>query len=489
MSNVLRVCHPFDLDSFLEYKRGKFTGSLSPYFVDLMLSITRWSNITLQVESLNGKLQKETDESNGPYSGCIDLLRTNQSDVMLNPISYPLSAMNLSQDLMGAETAISIISVYFPRDRNSIEAAQILNSFDTLSLLVWTLCFTTMIVSICLLLTRETVVSSLVNTRRAYIQANHRRKVIFYDVATHMTRYGQLTESTGVLRKIIFLVLSLFSFLVIFFMCSFIKTELVVIPPPETLRTYQQLLDHDCGIVFNPGTMIHPLFQSAPKGSLKKRLWDSSISRYTEDVVLFNHDGHTDNLAYLRSIFMLAIGSKVSQLITTDWAPIFMRFYCDAALNEDKKTFFAQQVGLSGSDKFFLPLASRDDDSGIQQKAIVTNRLISPPLSRFIITARKTLEAGLVNKLMDLIEHSNIGFMTGPTMSKGNATFGNMEQCMASSLFVPDAHFERVTLNNVLNCRLYVIYLVSIQLSVLLIERIISKFHARPRFRRRDLWL
>ena len=112
--------------------------------------------------------------------------------------------------------------------------AQLEESFQSFSPAVWFLCVIISVISIFLLSMKIKLTRFRRQIFRLRRQPQHEHTS--YDVITHMTNLGHMCNSSGTFRKTLFIVLSLFSFLVGFHLCSLIKTQLVITSSPSTLH-------------------------------------------------------------------------------------------------------------------------------------------------------------------------------------------------------------------------------------------------------------
>ena len=429
--------------------------------------MTRASNVTIEIRSQNDRFGEPINESTGSYSGCIGLLQTNQSDAILFLNDYPHPAANISQGLVMTDATIDMITSYRPSDQSvRIQVERAFNSFRPS---VRILCAVTMFICICALCVKEIFKSW--HRRMISLPTRPRHKRAPYEVITHMTRFGQLSNSAGQFRKILFLVLSLFSFLVIFFLCSSIKTELVVIPPPKTLRSYQQLLDHQCGVFFFSGGNSYQSFQSAAKGSKEKALWDFSVSKYSMSSVVYSYGNRPETDSAVLNSW---IRGESAIIVHSDWAPFFMKPICSAMLNREKRDAFALLFKINGNEDLLLPLRSRDEEAMVFQKSFTWNPRSSSSLNQVMPTLRRVMEAGITEFIMKYMATADVVSII-QVSGKGNATFANMEKCKSSEFFRPENTVKGVKADNFANFPTYAVYLVSLELLVLLIEVLVGR--------------
>ena len=464
MSNSLRLCHPFNFKWYFEYIDNRFTGLFSPFATDLLKSLTRASNITLLIRSEDDRPGERISGSSESYSGCIGLLQTNQSDAMMYLTDYPHSATNVSQGLVMTDEVIEMITTYRP-STHRMDLAQIERSFNSFHPEVWILCSITMVCSMFILVAKELLnnwVGQMIGVKSP-ARLHHRR--LLFEVITHMTNHGKLSITGGFVRKIIFLVLSCFSLVVILYLSLSIKTDLVVITPPKTVHSYEQLVSNQAGVCFFAGSDHYRSFKFAPKRTLERRLWDFSVSKYSLNRVLFSYGDSIDArpLIYLVN---LGVSGKMAFIVTSDSGPFFMRIYCSILLSSE-----IMDVSIAGEQ--VLPITSRDKNARISLKGFISNAIATAPLKRLEKTLRKILEAGVPDFFTTFTARNinPVAFVAG----KGNATFGNMEQCMSNILFMPDVSYDKLQVGNFADFIVFASHLVSFELLVLLVEVFIGR--------------
>lgn len=470
MANTIRLCNPANFNKFLEYDGKKFTGILGVFVESLYQSIAKNSNISLEMRSQNDLFGEKIDKNNDQYSGCIGLLQANQSDVLVIFTDYPHPAVNISQGLVMNDEAISFINVYFADDHRD-ESIQIEHLFKSFSLYIWLLCVSTWLVSILVLLINRSICGMcfrMVATSSPTFPAK-----IIYNVSTHMTNRGDISNTSGPVRIIMYLTLSVFSFLVIFHLCSFIKTELVVISPPSTVRTYHEMLTSECGVFFLSGNYYYHSFKFAPETSIEKRLWDFSISKYSTNNVLFTP---TEDPRSFQKVAKLMFKRKLALIFGSDATPAYMRAFCTLSFNKSKRDLVLNMLNISLENESMRPLASQDEQAHTSMKGVIATALPSAPLQRMKVSFRRAFEAALPDKIMQLIGQTDSLSWLGST-DRAEASPGDMDQCINSIVSVPEAHVENVELKNFRNFPLFALYLVTFQLFVLFMEIVTARVH------------
>lgn len=462
MENKLRVCNPFEFRYLFERRGREFVGLFSKFAQDILRAIARASNVTVEMRSRNDQPGERMSGESDLYSGCIGRLQTNQSDAMLFLTEYPSAATNITQGLVMSESITKFISVYYPDETgiNYYQIEGVLNAFD---IEVWLIAILSLSISVGLLLLQ--VAMKIQNRKLIGLKKPVHYKHIPFEVVAHMTDHGQLSNDKGLFRKIMFIIFSIFSFLVLFYFSSYVKTDLVVIPPPSTLRSYQQLLNAKCGVNFIGGGDTYQPFKFASEMSIEKRLWNLSVKKYSEDRVRYKYTDPVSFADFLNEI----MNRNLSLLTDSAWAPYHLRMMCSLLLNREKLRAFTHPGKVTRFDSPPLPLTANDQHARVSQKSFISSTFKSPQLKRLEKILRRVLEGGIPDIIMKFAHDTDLTSLL-PVDGKGNQTFGNMNRCMANELILPEYTLERVNLGNLRNFPRYVCYLVTFHSLVLLVE-------------------
>lgn len=474
MSNIIRLCHPFNFRIVLEYHDGTFKGLFSWFASDLLASITRASNISFEIRSQNDRFGNPIAGADGAYSGCIGLLQTNQSDAMMYLENYPHPAANISQGMVMTDIAINIMTYYEPSDSGMRIPAQMEEAFLAFKPSVWALCVATMLTSIIALFAKQSLDAWVSRMRSRENMDETRIGQVTYEIIVHMLQYGEISYSTGLFGKLLYSTLSLFALLVIFYLCSYVNTELVVTPAPKTIRSYQEMLKAGCAAYFISGSDIYRSFKSAPNGSIEKTLWDYSVAKYGMNLTLFSHGENSHMVGVIGERWF---SGKIGLIDGSDTTRYQMQAGCSGWLNEEKRSNILRYFNMNiSADTLHLPLMSRDERAQAIQHGFISSIFINPAVDRLKVTLRRVFEAGIPNLIKKFIKNAgNLDVV--PSWTIGNATFGNMQQCMESVLFMPEVELAAVTAGNFSNFPLYGLYLLTIQIFILLMEKTLHRHH------------
>lgn len=468
MANIIRLCHPADFRLMIEFDGTTFKGRMGPFIENILDDLRRKANVTLNVRSKDDGIGEPIEGTNGRiYSGCIGLIQQNLSDAMLQVVNYPLPAINLTQGLLMMDSALQFVNSY---NTSEGKPAQIESLFESFTPQVWIFSFLLLITCVSCLFIHGRFEKSLNHLfKRPFIVSTD--KYLTYHVATHMTRFGQLDESTGSLRKIIFLILSFFSFMVIFYLSSFMKTELVVVPAPITMRSYSEMLQRGCGVWFFRGADAYQFFKSAADGSERKRLWDWSISKYPEDLIIF--DGNEKKAALVLNALIMG---KLAFVTESLWMTPIIKEFCALSVDEERNKQMRSLFNFKSFKKGSLfPVVSQDEKATSFLKAFVANQYTSSALNRLGMTFHRIFESGLPAAMIKNVADTD--FMDSMlSLPRTKGTYGQILNCVQNIIFMPENHMERLSFSNISNLPRIFSFIIVYCLFVLLLELCMSNY-------------
>ena len=222
------------------------------------------------------------------FDGCLGRLQRNESDTAIPGITLPLLAEGLMHGTIGHASKVTMWSVYnntaVPSD------ADVMDAFDSFTGQLWFCTFlTTAFLTVVLFLIfyfnllslpqskergdlfrRLTKMTKRQRTRRCMDQA---LLIVTANVLKQHTSYsfrGKLLR-----RRMILFLIAVFSFLIINYFSSMIKTEMVVQKRPETISSYEELLAKPNVKPLWPKSLnIHWAFMNANRNTAEGRIWE-----------------------------------------------------------------------------------------------------------------------------------------------------------------------------------------------------------------------
>lgn len=445
MANLVRLCHPADFQFMFEFDGKRVKGGFGSFVGDLLQHTERKSNVTFVWRAKNDGFGEAIHGTNDQiYSGCIGLIQRNQSDVILSMVNYPIPAVNLTQGIVVMDSTLQFVNTYKPVKHG--EATQVESMFDSFSSTVWILVTFVLIICVCLLLIHERLRRVMSHHQSKEKLEEHTNQHFFYQVATHMTGYGQLDDSDGSVRTITFLALSFSCFMTILYLSSLMSTDLVVIPPPFTMRSYKEMLEGECSVWFFNGADTYQPFKSAADGSFAKRLWDWTTSKYPMDQVIF--DG---NKTPPKLVLQPLISGKSAFVTDSVFMTPILKEMCALALDEARLHAMSTYLGIEPFEILSVfPLASQDENAVTFLKAFVTNQHPSPGVISLVRAFTQTFEAGIPEAIIRITTNSDfVDTMLSLPKSKGNV--GLISNCIQNHIFVHPIDPEQTTLANLSN--------------------------------------
>ena len=467
MANFIRVCHPADIQFMFEFDGKQFKGGFGAFIQDILSQTTRKTNVTFHVRSENDGFGEPIEGTNGEvYSGCIGLIQQNKSDVIFSMVNYPLPAINLTQGTVVMDSTLQFVNTYKPTKQ--VEAVQIESMFDSFSSDVWLLTSFILLTCICFLLMHERLRITF-SSRCKGEPKTHPNQHFTYQVVTHFTGFGQLDDSTGSVRKIWFLVLSFFSFMIILYLSSLVKTDLVVVPPPNTMRSYQEMLDQGCSVWFFNGADTYQPFKSAAQGSEAKRLWDLSTSKHPLDQVIFDGQKTPAKL-----VLEPLIQGKSAFVTDSIFMTPILKELCALSLNEARLHAMSAYLQFKPFKIFSLfPLVSQDEKAATFLRAYVTNQYQSSALIMFVKSFGRAFESGLPEAIIK--RTTDTDFLDSMlSLPKGKGNYGSILECVQNHLFTYEIDPEGVALANIANLPQLFACIMAFNFFLLFVELFIS---------------
>ena len=472
MANEFRVCSPFEVSGLIDFdeEAGEFGGTLGAYANDVVKEVAVRGNATVIVRSKGDGAGELIPNTDGEYSGCIGRLQKNLSDFFCREVTYPLPAADTDQGLVIMDSTLAFISGY---RTVTPETPQVISSFLSFDRYVWSLCLFMFIACSIISLTQRQLFKAF-SPKNRRTRLTRSRGYILYDVITHMTVTGSISSAYLLSRKTLFICLSLFSLLVVFFFKSVMKTELVVSYPPDTFSSYQDLIDHGVSVSFLLSTDAYLYFKFAPAGTIEKKLWDTSVEKYGEDVVLVKTDVSSASAMIQRTLRRetVVVGEAV-------YTPVIFQEMCPAVCDKDK---LALVPGLQSLEpRTVFPYAAHDVRSPIIMKGLIFNKIQSPIVKKMIKFSRIILEAGVGKRMLGAITDSNLVDKVLGSNSKVSRLDEQVQQCKQNIVMIPQKHLDSLDIKNLTGLLVLVLGTHLVCFFLLLVEIAVHRCNCRPR--------
>lgn len=511
MTSAARACLALTHLGSIEFEDDKFAGPHGAMMNEVIEQVTKKSNFTIDIRAKNDGVG-ELDPATGEYDGCIGRLQRNESDVLFQLSDYPLNATGVTQGDAGFDATFQYLTFYYPRKSNEVSSTPVESCFKSFDETVWSVCLATLFILYLLIITRSRTVrklrlnicrtkwefsrqllarmsrshssSTLADDLRIRLanskptelkESEGRRKINEYYMSkllTHATRFGSLDEPRGTFKKIIFLVCSFYSLLVVHYFGSLINTELVTVEPPDIYRSYQDLIDNKVAVAFLKGIKTELFFESGPK---EKKLWDFSLEKYGRSVIETTMADIQTTIFAARQILF----RKMVFITDSIYMPMSLRECCHGLIDEGRKSRFAPIFSIDKTEEAYnaIPIWSQDESAKPVMKSLLfSDAFRGHPYEHTRKVLRTFFELGLTLEFIERMQNQEmlpqLGFDVGETKSQ---TYDEIRLCRERILRIPDIDVNAVTFGNFQHFFLFVLLLLFIALLLLGMEAFYHK--------------
>ena len=283
MKPLIRVCIN-KIEKLSYVVNNRIRGSIQAYYNFYVDNMFKKYNTSLISRDREGALIPGSEASDGTflYNGCLGSIQSNESDYLLQFVSHPIIGRNLSMGgIYGGSTPI-IISAYDPQVKPiPVTILSSLSSpvpFDMKLLFIFSLLVLFFILYSCLTFRSLNRTKKKQQINPFYTSFD----IIIGSLLKNHACFEAKIERRKSIRPLVFLVV-IFTFLFTYCVCCLIKTEQVVIPEPETIRTYKKIVE-----LMENGKLIpkfmkirddYSWFRYSSKNSTKIKLWNQVIKQ------------------------------------------------------------------------------------------------------------------------------------------------------------------------------------------------------------------
>ena len=404
---------------------------------------------------------KSTVSSEEHLDPCLISLQKNESDVTLLSYSMPVMLNNIRTGPVAGSDRIAMISTY-KLDNDESAREGILGTFQTFSIDACCLIVNFFIIlfalfSLAYILERRRIRPNFkINGRRFNL-----RFIPWFIFCFFTKQIPSFPGDLNLTKAILICTLLTYSYFVTFFYSSMIKTDIVTVKTPKIIGSYQDLLDDpEIEPFITHVNDEYASFKTAPKGSLKRRIWDRLLS--------LGMDKHIVDIKNFDVAFSFADP--------------------DGPLLNGKAAVFAFGYGLDGGKYIGGPLAKRlskrnedprnirflyvyDDSETFVTASYIMNVLTSEEVAKkYFVRRTRLIETGIMDKVTD---ENSIGFANqflefGKDVSDVDEYFSQRVVLPEAKIFKPDyIYFMPLIVLYLLLC--FVSFL------LLLIERWVTK--------------
>ena len=236
------------------------------------------NNPVLEINSSN--TTRFTVSSEEHLDPCLISLQNNESDVTYLSYSMPVMLSNIKTGPLARSDRIAMISTY-KLDENDSAREGILGTFQTFS--IDACCLIAQFFIILLALFSLAYIFERRRIRPGFTIGGRRFNLRFIPWFFFCFLAKQIPSFPGHLnltKAILICTLLAYSYFVTFFYSSMIKTDMVTVKTPKVIGSYQDLLDDpEIQPFIAHLTDEYVSFKTAPKGSVKRRIWDRLLSQ------------------------------------------------------------------------------------------------------------------------------------------------------------------------------------------------------------------
>ena len=269
---VLRICIPIFDDAMLSREGLKFSGYAAPIFRELLpLFVKQFNNSIYLTANKYGDILNQSEVR---YDGCIGELQQQRLDIAMSPTNFPLIAPNITNGRILSSSTTTIFSTY---NSTFIGAnTDVMQCFTAFRQSLWLL----ILFSVSILLTIQIL---NLRTRRNLESILRLAQSLFLSAALKQFSSLNISSSRSSVRLML-LIIAVFFFLINFFLTSMIKTEMVVQKAPDTISTYEEILQHpNCKPMWWKASSAHYEFANADPGSWAGKVWQRALKNGFEN--------------------------------------------------------------------------------------------------------------------------------------------------------------------------------------------------------------
>ena len=375
-----RLCVPIFDDLYQVSGGGQYhdvhaTGAMR-HILFVSLESMRGLNISIIRHATTGKLMNHAKLL---YDNCIGSLQQNESDYIFGPVTLPVPGSNITPAVVDGFEQMNILTSY--AYANSSRKTHVLEPFLSFTPVVWSFVFMSFATIISLHLSASMLLKGW---------SSKRLKRSWNRIVKQCTSSSQLPARTQANRPICQAVLNVCILLSVlastYYPRFMIKTDMVVMKPPITIESYDQLLSSGRRPVWLEILPDVLDFQSAHEGTKEKAIWDKAVSMGLNDSLI---KSNIDS-------FMTASFNSANHLN----ALLIQRFYGLMTMNAECAIFRANNINDNGA-ALFRTDASAKEKLRIQLRNANTPVVVVSHVDERIM---RSFEADLMNAAARLFD-------------------------------------------------------------------------------------
>ena len=311
MAREVRVC-VVPMPGILDLRPSDERGTDMPLFHDLAVQLFSFkdANVSWIQETEVGRLDKEG--KGRAFTGCIGSLQGNRSDVAFTFPQQDDYGDNVSlwstyrSDSPVIGSAFRMHGSFYGVPDAAERATHVLDFLNAYSVEHW-IATTCLLVVLMLLLTVAGLLVTLRRRRRfrrskkterlARKQSRSACVLVTACLVNQHSACGPAASRYSFSSSFLYSLTTCLTFFTGYFLTSMIKTEMVVIDPPATYNTFQDILDADARPMWLSEMDDARFFRDARPGSVERAIWDQALERGIERSILRLKDFGTNALA------------------------------------------------------------------------------------------------------------------------------------------------------------------------------------------------
>ena len=460
----LRVCVPQTDGLYVVNEQdGRVTGPLKEAITCLLDIYSGNFNRSLKIDSAVGVI---TNSSSMSYDGCLGKLQSNESDVLLALLTMPVEGPNLTTTIVDGSQRNAMMSGYKPatlQDKSIQAKTHVLDMFLALESGVWLMTALLVLLLFMIMRTRLRMTKEYKKNPWLALEA----LVVTFLKQLSSTNQPELPALTVAFTSLVQLM-----FYVGYFLTSMIKTDMVVIRPPLTIRTYEELLASGRRPAWLQLTSDMRVFQEASPDSLEGRVWQRATDMGMDQSIIRSGQ-------HFREDVMKAgiAGSEMTLVLLS------MEVYISLAI---RLICFMSRV--TSFNTHMTPLIAVDPDAVEQLLVSVRNPHLTSSIATQIRQRRQWIfEANLLMKSFDIFDTKL--FSNNIIMQTSDHHAEVVAECCRNMVEIPSHDLIAVPLHHYMSLLIACLICLLLATLVYRIEQRISLYKRARERRRRGLRL
>jgi len=401
----------------LRHGSGSFISDRRPIFTGLAADIQNILNDgVFGLESkthFNFTLLDRQFTATNKLSGCHLSLHENSSDIFLKPTPYPVGVDSIEVIDIIDQSRIEFITGY--SSDNSIKDGDVLESFRSFPVLIWTM----------IIMTILSLYTAMTFSRKIHLKLKRKRRSESSMFSKIISQFMFQDFFYKLPSKSIFqlsFMLTIFSFMIHILYNSVVKTDLVIVRKPYTLYSFQDIIDNK-SIIIHFFNEIEPLMRDSSLGTIDRRFYDAIEYRTWKYYDKAYRERMKNEIPYSKAIkdeFSRMYGEYLTMDINTSIL-FFLDFACSVKAHSQDEVIndmMGKELGLKTkhlypwvhtdkeSNPFLLVLVKRKDFIPDQRIKIRTKRFIEAGVSR-MVQSRSEMKPDLMKEMISGLENRN----------------------------------------------------------------------------------